>query len=150
MKGVNKVIIVGTCLSDPELRESKSGAVANLNIVTNDEYTDKNTGEKVKKPEYHKCVAFGRLVDSFISKYVTKGSKIYIEGSLQTSSYDKTFQDCGVAHKVYSTQVVIRDLQQVGSGVAKEEPAPTKEEPAPTTFKQHQKTPDFIDDDIPF
>ena len=150
MKGVNKVIIVGTCLSDPELRESKSGAVANLNIVTNDEYTDKNTGEKVKKTEYHKCVAFGRLVDSFISKYVTKGSKIYIEGSLQTSSYDKTFQDCGVAHKVYSTQVVIRDLQQVGSGVAKEEPAPTKEEPAPTTFKQHQKTPEIIDDDIPF
>ena len=150
MKGVNKVIIVGTCLSDPEFRESKSGAVANLNIVTNDEYTDKNTGEKVKKTEYHKCVACGRLVDSFISKYVTKGSKIYIEGSLQTSSYDKTFQDCGVAHKVYSTQVVIRDLQQVGSGVAKEEPAPTKEEPAPTTFKQHQKTPDFIDDDIPF
>ena len=143
MKGVNKVIIVGTCLNDPELRETKSGAVANLNIVTNDEWTDKNTGEKVKKSEYHKCVAFGRLVDTFISKYVTKGSKVYIEGSLQTSSYDKTFQDCGQPHKVCSTQVVIRDLQQVGSGVA-------KEEPAPTTFKQHEKTPDFIDDDIPF
>ena len=71
MKGVNKVIIVGTCLNDPELRETKSGAVANLNIVTNDEYTDKNTGEKVKKSDYHKCVAFGRLVDTFISKYVT-------------------------------------------------------------------------------
>jgi single-strand DNA-binding protein len=143
MKGVNKVIIVGTCLSDPELRETKNGPVANLNIVTNDEYTDKNTGEKVKKTEYHKCVAFGRLVDSFISKYVTKGSKIYIEGSLQTSSYDKTYKDCGVVHKVYSTQVIIRDLQQVGSGVA-------KEEPAPTTFKQHQKTPEIVDDDIPF
>ena len=145
MKGINKVIIVGTLIDDPEVRESKDGlAIANFSLATNDQWKDKTTGESKESTEYHKCVAFGRIVDAFIAPYVTKGAKVYLEGTLQTSSHDKTFPDCQMAHKVYSTQVVVRDLQQIVSGIPKEKP--------PYTDGPDFKNDDLsgINDDLPF
>ena len=96
MRGVNKAIIVGTVVKDPSIRQSKEGTgVANFSIAT-------NYGEVA---QFHDCVAFGAVVDNFISKYIHKGSRVYIEGRLQNSDYDREF-DCGEKHKAYNTQVV--------------------------------------------
>tara|TARA_R100001594_G_C3931690_1_gene238325 strand:- start:263 stop:661 length:399 start_codon:yes stop_codon:yes gene_type:complete len=132
MKGINKVLLIGNVCQDPEIRYTgKELAVANITVATN----EIKKGEKVA--EYHKCVAFGDLVENFIKPYLKQGAPVYIEGSLQTSNYtDKT---TGV--KKYSTQIIIRDLQDLG-GKKKEEP---QEQPQKPTFKEE----DF-NDDIPF
>ena len=92
MKGVNKAIIVGTVVKDPSIRNSGDVSVANFTLATN--FKDTAT--------YHDCVAFGAVVDNFLSKYVHKGSRLYVEGRLQTSNYDRE-HDCGEKHKVYKT-----------------------------------------------
>jgi len=108
-RGVNKAIIVGNVGSDPDIRTMPNGnQVVNLSIATSDEWKDKNTGDKKEKTEWHRCVFFNKIAD-IAAKYVNKGSKIYIEGRLQTRSYE---QD-GV--KKYSTEIVVNDMQMLDS-----------------------------------
>ena len=108
-KGVNKAIIVGNVGSDPDIRTMPNGnQVVNLSIATSDEWKDKNTGEKKEKTEWHRCVFFNKIAD-IAAQYVNKGSKIYVEGRLQTRSYE---QD-GV--KKYSTEIVVNDMQMLDS-----------------------------------
>ena len=108
-KGVNKAIIVGNVGSDPDIRTMPNGnQVVNLSIATSDEWKDKNTGEKKEKTEWHRCVFFNKIAD-IAAQYVNKGSKLYIEGRLQTRSYE---QD-GV--KKYSTEIVVNDMQMLDS-----------------------------------
>lgn len=132
MKGINKVLIIGNVCQDPEIRyTAKELPVANITVATN----EVKKGEKVA--EYHKCVAFGDLVEKFIKPYLKQGAPVYIEGSLQTTSYtDKT---SGV--KKYSTQIVVRDLQDLG-GKKQESSQEQTQQP---TFKKEE-----FDDDIPF
>jgi single-strand DNA-binding protein len=81
MSSVNKVILIGNVGSDPEIRSLQSGdEVANLSIATSEKWSDKATGEKKEKTEWHRVVAFGGVVN-VIKNYVSKGSKLYIEGS---------------------------------------------------------------------
>lgn len=108
-RGVNKAIIVGNVGSDPDIRTMPNGnQVVNLSIATSDEWKDKNTGEKKEKTEWHRCVFFNKIAD-IAAQYVNKGSKLYIEGRLQTRSYE---QD-GV--KKYSTEIVVNDMQMLDS-----------------------------------
>ena len=108
-RGVNKAIIVGNVGSDPDIRTMPNGnQVVNLSIATSDEWKDKNTGDKKEKTEWHRCVFFNKIAD-IAAKYVNKGSKIYVEGRLQTRSYE---QD-GV--KKYSTEIVVNDMQMLDS-----------------------------------
>jgi single-strand DNA-binding protein len=108
-RGVNKAIIVGNVGDDPDIRTMPNGnQVVNLSIATSDEWKDKNTGDKKEKTEWHRCVFFNKIAD-IAAKYVNKGSKIYIEGRLQTRSYE---QD-GV--KKYSTEIVVNDMQMLDS-----------------------------------
>ena len=108
-RGVNKAIIVGNVGSDPDIRTMPNGnQVVNLSIATSDEWKDKNTGEKKEKTEWHRCVFFNKIAD-IAAQYVNKGSKIYVEGRLQTRSYE---QD-GV--KKYSTEIVVNDMQMLDS-----------------------------------
>ena len=108
-RGVNKAIIIGNVGSDPDIRTMPNGnQVVNLSIATSDEWKDKNTGDKKEKTEWHRCVFFNKIAD-IAAKYVNKGSKIYIEGRLQTRSYE---QD-GV--KKYSTEIVVNDMQMLDS-----------------------------------
>jgi len=108
-KGVNKAIIVGNVGSDPDIRTMPNGnQVVNLSIATSDEWKDKNTGDKKEKTEWHRCVFFNKIAD-IAAQYVNKGSKIYVEGRLQTRSYE---QD-GV--KKYSTEIVVNDMQMLDS-----------------------------------
>jgi len=108
-KGINKVIIVGNCGTDPEVRYMPNGgAVANISVATSESWKDKNTGQMVDKTEWHKLCFYGNLAE-IVGKYVTKGSKIYAEGKLQTKSWEKD----GV--KRYSTEIVCNEMQMLDS-----------------------------------
>ncbi|GMQ82598.1 MAG: single-stranded DNA-binding protein [Rhodothermia bacterium] len=86
-RGVNKVILVGNLGQDPELRYTGSGtAVCNLRLATNESYKDSN-GEWVERTEWHSIVAWARLAE-ICNEYLTKGSQVYFEGSLQTRNYE--------------------------------------------------------------
>lgn len=99
---LNKVILIGNCGADPEIRQMQnSSEVANLKIATSENWKDKNTGEKKQKTEWHSVVIFGGLVN-IVKSYVKKGSKLYIEGSLQTRKWqDKEGND------KYSTEIIL-------------------------------------------
>ena len=98
---LNKVILIGNLGRDPECRTMQNGnKVCNLNVATSERWTDKNSGEKQEKTEWHRIVLFGPLAD-IADKYLTKGSKVYLEGSLQTRKWT---DQSGV--EKYSTEVV--------------------------------------------
>ena len=101
-RGVNKVILVGNCGQDPEIRYMPNGnAVANVTLATSESYKDKNTGQAVEKTEWHRVVLLGKLAE-IVGEYVRKGSQIYVEGKLQTRKW--TDQQ-GVER--YTTEIVV-------------------------------------------
>ncbi|MBI1204385.1 MAG: single-stranded DNA-binding protein [Rhodopseudomonas sp.] len=101
---VNKVILIGNLGADPEIRRTQDGRpIANLRIATSESWRDKNTGERKEKTEWHRVVVFNEGLCKVIEQYVKKGSKVYIEGALQTRKWqDKDGQDR------YSTEVVLQ------------------------------------------
>jgi single-strand DNA-binding protein len=100
---VNKVILIGNLGKDPEVRTMQNGnKVANLSLATSETWRDKASGERKEKTEWHRVVIFGNLAD-IAEKYLKKGSKVYVSGSLQTRKWqDKDGQD------KYSTEVVLQ------------------------------------------
>ena len=108
MAGINKVILVGRLGRDPEIRYTPDGtAVANFSIATSEEWKDKNTGEKRERTEWHRIVAWRRLGE-LCGEYLSKGRQVYVEGKLQTRSWE---QD-GVTR--YMTEIVASDIQFLG------------------------------------
>jgi single-strand DNA-binding protein len=101
---VNKVILIGNLGADPEIRRTQDGRpIANLRIATSESWRDKNTGERKEKTEWHRVVIFNEGLCKVVEQYVKKGSKVYLEGQLQTRKY--TDKD-GV--EKYSTEVVLQ------------------------------------------
>ena len=145
---INKVILVGNLGREPDIKYTGDGkAIANLAVATNESWTDKTSGQKVEKTEWHRVVIFGRLAD-IAQKYLHKGSKVYIEGQLRTRSWDQN------GEKKYTTEVVLSGFSSVlqmlnkVTGEPQGEPeigdldvAPEKIQPVPA---------DEFDDDIPF
>lgn len=124
-KSVNKAILLGTAGKDPEVRALPSGTkVATLSVATNDRYKDK-TGEWKEQTEWHTVVAYGRLAE-VIEKYVQKGSRLYLEGKIETRSWE----DARSGEKKYQTQIKIDDLVLAGGSPA--QPA-VQTAPAPTS-----------------
>jgi single-strand DNA-binding protein len=115
---VNKVILVGNVGKDPEIRSVGSGRVANLSLATSESWRDKQTGERKEKTEWHRVVIWGDALVGVVEKYVRKGSKLYIEGSIQT----RKWTDQSGAEK-YSTEVVLQgfncSLTMLDGGSAK-------------------------------
>ncbi|ELU16561.1 hypothetical protein CAPTEDRAFT_121698 [Capitella teleta] len=101
-RGINKVILIGNLGDDPDVRFTGQGAaVANLSLATSEAWKDKNTGQQQEKTEWHRVVIFGKLAE-IAQQYLNKGSKVYIEGKLQTRKWqDKDGQDR------YTTEVVV-------------------------------------------
>lgn len=100
-RGVNKAILIGNVGGDPEVRHMPNGnAVANITLATSDSWKDKNTGQQQERTEWHRVVFFGRLAE-VVGEYVRKGSKLYIEGRIQTREWEKD----GV--KRYTTEIVV-------------------------------------------
>ena len=99
---LNKVTLIGNIGADPEFRTFDNGdRVANLSLATSERWKDKNSGEKKEKTEWHRVVVFGKLVE-IIESYVKKGSKLYLEGQIETRSWEQDGQ------KKYSTEIVLR------------------------------------------
>jgi single-strand DNA-binding protein len=108
-RGINKVILVGNLGNDPEVRYTTSGtAIASLSIATSESWTDKQSGEKQERTEWHRVKMFGRLAE-ISGEYLKKGRQVYIEGSLRTDKYtDKS----GV--EKYSTDIIASEMQMLG------------------------------------
>ena len=101
---VNKVILIGNLGADPEIRSfSNGGKVANLRIATSERGKDKNTGEKKEKTEWHTVAIFNEGLVGVVERFLKKGSKVYLEGQLET----RKWQDQSGADR-YSTEVVLR------------------------------------------
>lgn len=157
-RGVNKVILVGTCGQDPEVRYLPNGnAVTNLSLATSEQWTDKQTGQKVEKTEWHRVSLFGKVAE-IAGEYLRKGSQVYIEGKLQTREWEKD----GI--KRYTTEIVVDmqgTMQLLGgkpadstqqrpnpqSGAARQQP---RQQQATPQQSQQGAPPDDFDDDIPF
>lgn len=101
-RGINKVILIGNLGNDPETRYTPNGnAVTNLNIATDESYKDRQTGQMVPRTEWHRVVMFGKVAE-VAGQYLRKGSKVYIEGRLQTRKWqDQSGQDR------YTTEIVV-------------------------------------------
>ncbi|MBI1362184.1 MAG: single-stranded DNA-binding protein [Alphaproteobacteria bacterium] len=103
---VNKVILVGNLGRDPEIKQMPSGGqIANLSIATSESWRDKSSGERKEKTEWHRVVVFSEGLVRIVEQYLKKGSKVYIEGQLET----RTWQDKDGNDK-YSTEVVLRNF----------------------------------------
>jgi single-strand DNA-binding protein len=109
-RGVNKVILIGNLGQDPEVRYMPNGgAVCNITVATSETWKDKNTGEPQEKTEWHRVVMFRRLAE-IAGEYLKKGSKVYLEGRLQTRKWqDQQGQDR------YTTEVVADEMQMLDS-----------------------------------
>ena len=141
-KGINKVILVGNLGNDPESKTTATGgAVCNISIATSESWKDKQTGEKLERTEWHRVVFFNRLAE-IAGQYLKKGSKVYIEGQLRTSKYQKDGQD----H--YSTDIVASEMQMLDSRGDSPQQAP--QAPAAPAAPQQGGGFDSFGDDIPF
>jgi len=121
MASVNKVILIGNLGKDPEIRTTQSGTkVANLSVATSESWRDKSSGERKERTEWHRVVIFGALAD-IAEKYLKKGSKVYLSGSLQTRKWT---DQAGV--EKYSTEVVLQgfnsELVMLDTRSGKDEP----------------------------
>ena len=166
-RGVNKVILVGNCGQDPEMKHMPSGsAVTNISLATSETWKDKQSGQQQERTEWHRVVFFNRLAE-IVGEYVKKGSKVYVEGRLQTRKWqDQSGQDR------YTTEIVASEMQMLdsrgggdggqggdygggmssgpavaGGGMAAAGGAAAAQQPT-----QQQPAPNFddFDDDIPF
>jgi single-strand DNA-binding protein len=106
---VNKVILIGNLGADPEVRRTQDGRpIANLRVATSETWRDKGTGERKEKTEWHRVVIFNEGLCKVAEQYLKKGSKVYLEGSLQTRKWqDQSGQD------KYSTEVVLQGFNSV-------------------------------------
>ena len=149
---VNKVILIGNLGKDPEVRRTQDGKpICNLTIATSEAWRDKASGERKEKTEWHRIVIFSEPLAKVAEQYLKKGSKVYVEGSLQT----RKWTDQSGTEK-YSTEVV---LQGYGGALTMLEgpqregrqDAPTRQQPRQDSIstgrpRQH----DSLDDEIPF
>jgi len=160
-RGINKVILIGNLGKDPEVRYMPSGgAVANLTVATSESWKDKKTGENQDKTEWHRVVMFNRLGE-IAGEYLKKGSKVYIEGKLQTRKWqNKDGQD------QYTTEIVANEMQMLdsrggasdfGGGQSGQGGGYQQKQQPSSAAPQQQSAPqqnnsgfDDFDDDIPF
>ncbi|HIA44000.1 MAG TPA: single-stranded DNA-binding protein [Gammaproteobacteria bacterium] len=142
--GINKVILVGNLGQDPEIKYTAGGAaVTTLSIATSDSWKDKDSGMEQERTEWHRVVLWRRLAE-IAGEYLKKGSKVYIEGQLQTRKWEKEGQTR------YTTEIIARDMQFLDS---KGSASPSdQEDPGLTSNQSTQDVSDSLieDDDIPF
>lgn len=142
---VNKVILIGNLGKDPEVRYTPNGlAVATITIATTEAWKDKASGENQERTEWHRIVLYSRLAE-IAGEYLRKGSKIFIEGRLQT----RKWQDKTTNQDRYTTEIIADTLEMLGrsSGSSAEAPAAPQEK---ATEAAHAEPADSFDDDIPF
>jgi single-strand DNA-binding protein len=138
-KGINKAIIVGNLGNDPEMRALPNGdQVCNITVATSESWKDKQTGQQVDKTEWHRIVFFRRLAE-ISGEYLKKGSKVYVEGKIQTRMWEKEGQ------KHYSTEIIGNEMQMLDSRGQSDQSNQQQ-----STSSQSNPPPEDFDDDIPF
>ena len=155
MAGINKVILVGNLGAKPEIKYASNGnAISNLSVATSESWTDKSTGQKQERTEWHRVSLFGKVAE-IAGQYLDKGSKVYVEGKLQTRKWqDQNGQDR------YTTEVVISGYSgtlqmldrrdDMNSNTASQQAQPQAQnsnQPAPAITPVAS---DEFEDDIPF
>jgi single-strand DNA-binding protein len=160
MAGVNKVILVGNLGADPEARSMGSGGeVVNLRVATSESWTDRQSGERKEKTEWHRVVIFNENLGKVAKSYLKKGSKVYLEGQIQSRSWtDNSGQEKWTTEIVlqrFRGELVLLDSRGGGGGGGGDDygdsfggggtPAPRQQQrPAPASFDSD------LDDDVPF
>jgi single-strand DNA-binding protein len=139
-RSVNKVILLGNLGADPEVKATATTTIASLRIATSESWKDKATGEQQERTEWHRVVLFGNLA-TVAERYLTKGSKVYLEGSLQT----RKWQDKDGADR-YTTEIVGRELSLLDGPAGGATKAPGT---APRAARPADRAGQF-DDEIPF
>ena len=149
-RGVNKVILIGNLGSDPEVRYTPEGRpVANFSLATSESWNDRNTGERQERTEWHRLVLWSKLAE-IAGQYLKKGAKIYVEGRLQTRSWDDQS-----GQKRYTTEIVVNDMQMLdsrgegGGGGYSDRPA-GGQNVGPAAQPDAPPPPGGDDDDLPF
>jgi single-strand DNA-binding protein len=157
MAGVNKVILVGNLGADPEVRRLNSGEqVVNIRLATSETWRDKATGERRERTEWHRVVIFNENIGKVVEQYCKKGSKVYLEGQIQTRKWT---DQSGV--EKFSTEIVLQRfrgeltlLDSRGDGAANDERGPSSFGRSSPVEKRPALAggggSDIIDDDIPF
>ena len=151
MAGINKVILVGNLGAKPEVKYASNGnAISNLSVATSESWTDKSTGQKQERTEWHRVSLFGKLAE-IAGQYLDKGSKVYVEGKLQTRKWqDQNGQDR------YTTEVVVSgfngtlqmlDRRDDSSSSTPSENVTAKDQAEPSITPVSK---DEFEDDIPF
>ncbi len=151
MAGINKVILVGNLGAKPEIKYASNGnAISNLSVATSESWTDKSTGQKQERTEWHRVSLFGKLAE-IAGQYLDKGSKVYVEGKLQTRKWqDQNGQDR------YTTEVVVSGFNGTLQMLDRREDSSSSTPSEGVTEKGPEKpsiTPvskDEFEDDIPF
>jgi len=156
MAGINKVILVGNLGAKPEIKYASNGnAISNLSVATSESWTDKNTGQKQERTEWHRVSLFGKVAE-IAGQYLDKGSKVYVEGKLQTRKWqDQSGQDR------YTTEIVISGfsgtLQMLDRRDDSNSPMQSQPQSTPQPAQNAQQAPsitpvaqDEFEDDIPF
>ena len=143
--GINKVILVGNLGQDPEVKYTAGGAaVTTLSLATSESWKDKDSGQDQEKTEWHRVVLWRRLAE-IAGEYLKKGSKVYIEGQLQTRKWEQDGQTR------YTTEVVGRDMQFLDSrGNTSSDNSSTYEDVNQDMGSQNLPDSGITDDDIPF
>lgn len=160
-RGINKAILIGNLGADPEVRYTAGGtAVANVNLATSDQWKDKQSGEMQDRTEWHRLVFFGRMAE-IAGEYLKKGSKIYVEGRIQTRKWQG--QD---GQDRFTTEIVANDMQMLdgrggggsasydggGQGAGQYQGGGQQRQPQsrPQPAPAEQGFDEDLDDDIPF
>lgn len=147
-RGINKVILIGNLGQDPEVKYMPNGgAVTNVTVATSESWKDKSTGEQKENTEWHRVVFFRRLAE-IAGEYLKKGSKVYIEGKLQT----RKWQDKDGADR-YTTEIVANEMQMLdsrGGGMGSGGGDYKQSSSQPTSPAPAGGGMDDFDDDIPF
>jgi single-strand DNA-binding protein len=163
-RGINKVILIGNLGNEPDVRYTPAGvAIANISLATSESWTDKQTGQRQERTEWHKVVFFNRLAE-IVKQYLHTGSKIYVEGNLRTEKW----QDQNGVER-YTTKIIAREMQMLdgapsgGAGnyqaqAPQQTYAPPQQQPAAPQSAPMDSQPaaaapnptQNFDDDVPF
>lgn len=140
-QGINKVIIVGNLGQDPESRTfPDGGAVTNISVATSESWTDKQTGQKQERTEWHRIVFKNRLAE-IAAQYLKKGSKVYIEGSLRTRKWTNQQGQEQYTTEIQASQMQMLDSRSDNAGGYQSAPAQPAPQVAPSPYQQQAPAP---------
>ena len=148
---LNKVLLIGRLGADPEIKQMVNGkSVARLSLATSQSWKDKTSGEKKEKTEWHRIVVFNEGLVNVVQQYLKKGAQVYIEGQIST----RKWKDEQSGQDKYSTEIVIQgynsSLTMLGGGSSGGGIQNDKSQENSNDFSESAKTPNEMDDEIPF